>query len=163
MTTTSENAVQTAAPELVITRVFEAPRALVWRAWTEDEHMSHWGAPHGFIVTHCEGVLRVGGTWRSCMKSPDGQELWLGGEYREVVPIEKLVFTHIWDDENGQPGPETVVTITLADEGRSTKMVFRQTGFTSASSRDGHEGGWNESFDRLREYLPGMHTEGRDK
>ena len=163
MTIVSENPIAVAAQELVMTRVFDAPRELVWRAWTEDEHMMHWGAPHGFTVTHCESALKVGGSWRSCMKSPDGQELWLGGEYREVVPYEKLVFTHVWDDDNGQPGPETLVTLTFEDEGDKTKMTFRQTGFASASSRDGHEGGWSESFERLREYLPKMHTGGRDE
>ena len=149
MTAANETAVQ----ELVITRVLAAPRELVWQAWTKDEHMMRWGAPHGFVVTHCEGELRVGGAWRSCMKSPAGEELWLGGVYREIAAPEKLVFTHVWDDEDGQPGPETLVTLTFEDKGDKTQMTFRQTGFATASSRDGHEGGWNESFERLDAYL----------
>lgn len=152
MTAASETAAP-AALELVITRVLAAPRELVWQAWTKDEHMMRWGAPHGFVVTHCEGELRVGSRWRSCMKSPAGEELWLGGVYREIVPPEKLVFTHVWDDDNGQPGHETLVTLVFEAKGDKTQMTFRQSWFASASSRNGHEGGWNESFERLQEYL----------
>ena len=83
--------------ELVITRVFDAPRALVFAAWTEPDRIVEWSAPHGFTIPHCEGELRVGGAWRCCMRSPEGADLWLGGVYREIVVPERLVFTHAWD------------------------------------------------------------------
>lgn len=137
--------------ELVITRVFDAPRDLVWKAWTED--MSKWSAPRGFTVPVSEGDVRPGGKWRAMMKSPDGKELWLGGEYHEVVPPERLVFTHAWDNQHGQPGDESLVTVELADIGGKTEMTFRQSGFTSIESRDGHKDGWAQCFDILDELL----------
>jgi uncharacterized protein YndB with AHSA1/START domain len=140
-------------PELVITRILDAPRELVFKAWTEPEHLVHWSCPHGFTLTHCEGDLRPGGAWRSCMRSPEGRDLWLGGVYREIVAPERLVFTHAWDDADGKPGHETVVTVTLADHQGKTQMSFRQAFFESVESRDGHEGGWTQCFDRLTTYL----------
>ena len=142
-----------ATPELVITRVFDAPRSLVFKAWTEPEHLVHWSAPRGFTITHSEGDLRPGGAWRACMRSPDGKDLWLGGEYREIIEPERLVFTHAWDGTDGKPGHETLVTVTLADRAGKTEMTFRQAFFDSVEARDGHAGGWGESFDRLGEYL----------
>lgn len=138
--------------ELVITRTFDAPRSLVFRAWTEREHLMHWGAPHGFTVTHCEGDARPGGTWRACMVSPEGVEHWNGGTYREVVAPERLVYTFAWE-EDGRPGHETLLTVTFAETGGKTKMTFRQARFTSVASRDSHQGGWSESFERLGSYL----------
>lgn len=137
--------------ELVINRTFDAPRALVWKAWTE--RMDQWSAPRGFSMPVSEGDLRPGGAWRACMRTPDGKDLWLGGVYREIVEPELIVFTHSWDNESGQPGPETVVTVTLTENGGKTNMHFRQTGFSSVDSRDGHNGGWTQSFDKLEELL----------
>jgi uncharacterized protein YndB with AHSA1/START domain len=142
--------------ELVITRVFSAPRQLVWKAWTED--MDKWSAPRGFTIPNSEGDLRPGGKWRACMRKPDGTDLCLGGVYLEIVPPERLVFTHAWDDPNGNPGPETVVTVTLVERGRKTEMNFRQTGFDSVESRNGHADGWSQCFDRLEELLASAHS-----
>ncbi|HYN82904.1 MAG TPA: SRPBCC domain-containing protein [Gemmatimonadaceae bacterium] len=139
--------------ELVITRVFDAPRDLVWKAWTEPERIKQWSAPKGFTIPVAEGELRPGGAWKSCMRKPDGTDLWLAGVYREIEEPKRLVFTHAWLDEHGDPGPETVVTVTLVERGGKTEMTFRQSGFDSADSRDGHAGGWNECFDRLDELL----------
>ena len=136
--------------ELVTTRVFDAPRNLVFKAWTEREHLMRWSAPRGFDVIESTGELRVGGTWRAGMRSPDGAEYWLGGIYREIVPDERLVFTHRWDEEGAA---DTLVTVTLTERNGKTEMNFRQTGFRSAESRNGHEGGWSEAFERLGEHL----------
>lgn len=161
--TTPTPTVTMPSPELVLNRVLNAPRDLVWQAWTQREHLLRWSAPRDFTLTHCEGDLRPGGAWRSCMKAPDGEDHWVGGVYREIVPVERLVFTHVWDDENGNPGPETVVTLTLADEDGKTNMTFQQTGFSSASSRDGHKEGWSESFERLEELLKDVnHSRSKD-
>ncbi|MGH9422494.1 MAG: SRPBCC family protein [Thermoanaerobaculia bacterium] len=137
--------------ELVINRTFDAPRDLVWKAWTE--RMGEWSAPKGFTIPVGEGDVRPGGKWHAAMKTPDGVELKLGGVYREVVPPERLVFTHAWEDSNGDFSPETVVTVVLIDRGNKTEMNFRQTGFESSDARDGHAGGWGSSFDRLEELL----------
>ena len=85
-------AARIAAAELVITRVFDAPRELVFECWTEPEHLRHWqGAPRGFTVTSHETDIRPGGFFRICMRSPDGVEHWLEGDYREMVKPERLV------------------------------------------------------------------------
>jgi uncharacterized protein YndB with AHSA1/START domain len=139
--------------DLVITRVFDAPRELVWKAWTEPERIKQWSAPKDFTMPVAEGDLRPGGAWRSSMRQPDGTELWLGGVYREIVEPERLVFTHAWLDDKGKPGPETLVTVTLTEREGKTEMSFRQTGFDSVESRDGHAGGWNECFDKLDDLL----------
>ena len=144
----------TRARELVMTHVFHAPRALVFAAWTERRHLEHWqGAPEGMTVTTEEADIRPGGRFRLCMRSPDGQEHWLQGVYREVVPPERLVFTHAWLDADKRPGTETLVTITFAERGDATELTLRQTGFASDASRDGHHEGWASTFRRLAAYL----------
>lgn len=141
--------------ELIITRTFDAPQWLVWQAWTEPERMMQWSCPNGFTLLYCEGELRVGGHWRSAMRSPDGEELVMTGTYREIAPCERLVFTHAWK-EDGAPGLETVATVHLAENEGKTTMTFWQTGFDSVESRDGHEGGWGQAFDHLAQHL--QHT-----
>jgi uncharacterized protein YndB with AHSA1/START domain len=135
--------------ELVIRRTFNAPRALVWKAWTDPEHAKAWG-PKGFTTPVREMEFKPGGAWRAVMISPDGKEFRQHGVVREVVPEQRLSFTFMWDEN---PAEQTVVTVTFADKGDKTEMVFRQTGFASDGSRDGHRGGWNEAFDRLREVV----------
>lgn len=142
--------------ELVLTHLFDAPRTLVWDAWTERRHLERWqGAPRGFTVTTAQADIRPGGAFRICMRSPEGVDHWLQGVYREVVAPERLVFTHTWLDADGKPGHETLVTITFAERGIKTELTLRQTGFASDESRAGHEGGWASTFDRLADYLTG--------
>ncbi len=139
---------------LVITRVFDAPRELVFKAWTAPAHAKHWMGPRGFTATRLEGDLRAGGCWRACLRRDEnGDELWQGGVYREVVAPERLVFTFAWDGENGRRGHETLVTVTFAEHQGKTKMTFRQAVFESVEQRDGHQSGWASSFDRLAEYV----------
>ncbi|MEJ0074877.1 MAG: SRPBCC domain-containing protein [Alphaproteobacteria bacterium] len=140
---------------LVLTRVFDAPVDLLWRCFTEQEHLAKWSAPRGYTLPVGEGDLRAGGTWRCCMRDPDGGEHWLGGTYREIVPHRRLVMTHAWE-ENGKRGPETLVTVRFEDLGGRTKVTLEQTGFISDASRDGHCGGWSECFDLLAEHLATM-------
>lgn len=142
--------------DLVIERVFDAPRSLVWKAWTEREHQMQWGAPHGFTVTQCGGDLRPGGRWHSTMRSPEGEHHRNGGVYREIVEPERLVYTFAWYDEAGNPGTETLITATFAEEGSKTRMVFRQSGFETESSRDGHGEGWSEAFEKLAAHVVAM-------
>ena len=151
--TTKDRSAGPSETELVITRVFDAPRALVFKAWTEAERVKQWLAPHGFTIPACEADVRPGGSWRQCMRDPKGVDLWLGGVYREVVEPERLVFTHAWDEDGGKRGRETLVTVTFTERGGKTEMIFRQSGFESAESRDGHQDGWNECFERLVKLL----------
>lgn len=139
--------------ELTITRLFKAPRDLVFRAWTEAEHLAHWPGPKGFTATPDKFDCRTGGFFRTCLHAPDGGDHWVQGTYLEVSPPERLVFTHAWEDGSGRPGPQTIVTVTLQEEAMQTRMHFHQALFESRASRDGHERGWNESFDRLAAWL----------
>jgi uncharacterized protein YndB with AHSA1/START domain len=134
-----------------ITRIIDAPRPLVFAAWTMPMHLKQWSAPHGFTVPESKGDLRVGGKWRACMVSPQTGKLWLGGQYQQIVKNELLVFTHAWDEDDGSRGPETLVTVRFSDYGAKTRLVLEQTGFASAESAAGHEGGWSECLERLKE------------
>jgi uncharacterized protein YndB with AHSA1/START domain len=150
----TNNSVRSKENELLLTRLLAAPRDLVYAAWTEPEHLTKWqNAPQGLTVTAEISDIRTGGEFRICMRSPEGQENWLQGKYLEVVAPERLVFTHAWLNAEGQPGPETLVTITFSERGDQTEITLRQTGFKSTEARDGHSQGWISTFDRLAEYL----------
>lgn len=139
--------------KITLTRTFDAPRALVYDAWTKPEHLVRWSMPHGFTIAACDGELRVGGTWRTEMVMPTGEACPLRGEYREIVPGERLVFTHVWGESDGAPEHETLVTVTFADEAGGTRVTLEQTHFKSEESRDGHADGWSQCLDRLTELL----------
>lgn len=139
--------------ELVITRVFDAPRNLVFRAWIDPEQAAQWWGPQGFTVVSLEMDVRPGGAWRKCMRSPDGRDYWRQGVYREIVAPERLVFTYVSDDPQGNPGHETLVTVTFADHGAKTLMTLRQAEFESTAARDAHRGGWTSSIERFARYL----------
>ncbi|MFL5266209.1 MAG: SRPBCC domain-containing protein, partial [Stellaceae bacterium] len=112
--------------ELVITRIFDAPRSLVFKAWTEPDRAARWWGPQGFTTLHCTMDVRAGGAFRICMRSPDGAEYWKQGVYREVAEPERLVFTFAWEDAEGKPGHETVVTVTFAEHGAKTRLTLHQ-------------------------------------
>jgi uncharacterized protein YndB with AHSA1/START domain len=140
--------------ELVITRVIDAPRILVFRAWTQPEHVVRWWGPHGFTATHCEMDVRVGGAYRVCMRSTDGTEYCKRGVYREIVEPERVVFTFRWENPgNGMPQHELLTTVTFAEQGTQTRLMLRQTLFETAEQRDSHRTGWVSTLQRLAEYL----------
>jgi len=143
----------TADRQLVITRVFDAPRELVWMAWTDRERVMQWLGPKEFTALEFEMDQRPGGAWHSRMRSPEGVEHSNRGVVREAVEPERLAFTFAWDDEDGKPGREMLVTISFAERDGKTEMTFSQAVFESAEDRDGHNEGWSESFDKLAEYL----------
>ncbi|MDB5296918.1 MAG: polyketide cyclase [Phycisphaerales bacterium] len=144
-----------AVPDLVLSRVFDAPPALVFRAWTDPALLARWLCCKDFTPLFAEADVRAGGAWRAGMRSPDGRDHISGGTYREVVPPARLAFTHAWEDAAGRLGHASLVTLTFADRpGGKTEMTFVQAGLASAESRASHTGGWNESFDRLVELLP---------
>ena len=97
--------------------------------------------------------LRPGGAWRVASRHTDGSETAEQGVFREIVEPERLVFTHAWEDEEGRPGHETLVTVTFADQDGKTRLTFHQAAVHLVEIRDGHVEGWNESFDMLAEYL----------
>jgi uncharacterized protein YndB with AHSA1/START domain len=136
--------------ELVITRLFDAPRGLVWKAWTQPEHMMRWWGPKGYTTPSCETEVRPGGALRLCMRSSDGVDLWVHGLFREIVEPERLVFTAVNDSDLDA---ETVITVTLEDQRGKTLLTMRQT-FAKPEVSRGAKQGWNDSFERLAEILP---------
>jgi uncharacterized protein YndB with AHSA1/START domain len=139
--------------ELVITRIFDVPRGVVFRAWTEPDRVARWWGPQGFVTTYCDMDIRPGGTFRVCMRSPEGAEHWKQGVYREVVAPERLVFTFAWEDAEGKLGHQTVVTVTFAEHGGQTELTLHQAVFETVAARDDHRRGWSSTLQRFAEYL----------
>ena len=139
--------------ELVITRILDAPRELVFKAWTEPDRVIRWWGPRGFTTAHYELDFRPDGAYRVCMRSPEGTEHWQRGVCREVVEPERLVFTFAWEDSEGKPGHETLVTVTLAEFGAKTKLTLHQAVFETVTARELHQGGWASALECLAEYL----------
>jgi uncharacterized protein YndB with AHSA1/START domain len=141
--------------EIVATRDFDAPRRLVWAVFTEPKHVSQWMlGPDGWTMPVCEIDLRPGGKWRWVWrKGADGSEMEMTGEYREVVPNERLVNTERW----GPEWPETTVTTEFIEqEGRTrtvTTVVYPTKEARDAAMKTGMESGWSVSHDRLDGYL----------
>ncbi|MGV3479663.1 MAG: SRPBCC family protein [Sphingobium sp.] len=141
---------------LHLVREFDAPRNLIWLAWTKAEMLIAWLGPEEFPAIHAEQDLRVGGAWSACLKSPEtGALLWQRGVYREIDPPARLAFTFKWegDHEDGPP-VDTLVTIALSElPGRRTRMDFMHQGLKSTQSAAGHRHGWTSSFGRLDQWL----------
>ncbi|NJN87411.1 MAG: SRPBCC domain-containing protein [Leptolyngbyaceae cyanobacterium SL_7_1] len=141
---------------LTIWRKFNAPRSLVFQVWTQPEHFARWLGPKDFTTTFCQMDVQLGGAYRACIRSSEGTDHWMQGIYQEIVEPERLVFTFAWEDEQGQPKHETLVTVTFTEQGDQTLMTFHQAIFESVESRDSHHSGWSECFDRLDAYLTGF-------
>lgn len=136
---------------LSLVRVFDAPRDVVFKAWTEG--FAHWCAPAAFeVVAHSLDVRR-GGVWWSLMRAPDGEECSVSGVYREVLAPERLVFTYAHKLPDGSHGPETLVTVVLEEEAGKTRLSLRQAIFDSVEDRVAHEFGWGECLARLERFV----------
>jgi uncharacterized protein YndB with AHSA1/START domain len=146
------------ARELTITRLFDAPRELVFRCWTDPDHLAKWFGPAGCTAPSVTADAVDGGTWRICVRDSAGVDHWSSGVYVEVVAPQRLVFSFHWDAEEGQEPEDTLVTIAFADRDGKTEMTFHQSGFVAGPSRDGHVEGWREAFDDLATYLEGEKT-----
>jgi uncharacterized protein YndB with AHSA1/START domain len=146
--------------QITITRVFNAPRALVFAAFTECEHLMHWWGPREWPMSFCELDLRVGGRWHYAMRSSDGQESWGLGIYDEVTPPERFVYTDLFSDAEGNVNPElpqSHVFMDFEDLGSKTRVVSVTTMATEADVETlvkmGVVPGITETWDRLEEYL----------
>ena len=143
--TTAESTITTDEQGVMIERVFDAPRELIWQAWTEAEHFARWYGPVGFTVPECELDFRVGGSYALTMRSPDGWEMQNTGVYREIVPNERFVATMGADLHE-----ETLLTVTLEDLGDGrTKLTVRQDGWADPQMAAGAGGGWSQAFEKL--------------
>lgn len=143
--------------EFVMTRVFDAPRELVFEAWTDPEHLPHWMlGPEGWTMPVCEIDLRPGGSWHFVWRRSDGTEMGMRGVYREVSPPERLVHTESW----GGDWPETLNTLLFSEkDGKTTMtatMLYPSKEARDAALKTGMKEGASLSFDRLAEYLRTM-------
>ena len=148
---------------LVISRVIDAPRALVFRMWTDPAHVARWWGPQGFVTTFCEMDIRVGGAFRQCMRSPQGTDYWKRGVYREITPPERIVFTFAWEDANGQPGHELLTTVSFEEHGEQTRMTLRQEKFATKDRCDDHREGWASCFERFAAYVESIEQGGEHR
>lgn len=137
---------------LRLERTIRAPRARVFAAWTDPEEMKKWSAPEGMTIPDGEQDLRVGGKFRATMVGVSGEKHVVLGQYREVDPPARLVYTHAWLKDNGassETTPETIVTVEFFEEKDVTRVVLTQTGFTNQPARDGHVMGWSSALDNF--------------
>ena len=155
--------------DLIITRIFNAPRERVWKAWSDPKQVMRWWGPKIFSSPTCKIDFRVGGKYLFCMRSGSGPEvwqkgLWSTGVYKEIVPMERIVNTDSFADEQGNVVPaahygmkgfpsELEVTLTFKKvEGGKTKMTLQHAGLP-AEMKEMCKTGWNESFDKLAKIL----------
>lgn len=147
---------------ITMTHVFDAPRELVFKAWTDPRHLAQWWGPHGFTNPVCETDPRPGGTWRIDMRAPDGTIYPNRGRYLEVVEPERLVYTDdVEDDEvawGDTPPPSAIITVTFEDDEGGQTRVTVVVRVDSPEARDamiemGAVAGWTESMERLAALL----------
>ena len=142
--------------EVMMTRVFDAPRHLVFDALTKPELLKRWFGPRGHSLIVCEVDLRVGGAWRYVLRTPEGREMGMGGAYREIVPAERTVHTEAFDD---YPGESIVTTVLTEHEGKTTltgTVLCESQEIRDAVLGTGMEHGAAETYDRLAELLPSL-------
>jgi uncharacterized protein YndB with AHSA1/START domain len=155
--------------ELVVERIFDAPRALVFKAWTEPEHLARWWGPQGWTLPVCKVDLRPGGVWHYCMRGPGGEESWGKAVYREIVPPERLVYIDAFADAQGNPVagmPEMLIRMEFAEHEGKTKVTSRTQFATVAELESilamGVVEGITETWDRLEEHLKAIQKVERD-
>lgn len=147
-----------ANPDLIIERIIDAPRELVFKAWTDPKHLAQWWGPKGFTTPVCEIDVRPGGAIHLIMRAPYGVDLPMGGEFREVVEPERLVFTATaLHDANGNPAFENLNIVTFEDKNGKTRLTLtayvkrleKEPSEAATRALGGMNQGWNETLDRL--------------
>jgi uncharacterized protein YndB with AHSA1/START domain len=146
-----ENAVEkrVSAPPMEMIRVFDAPRALVFEAWSKPEHLSKWFAPKPLVISKCDMEFRSGGKLTFTMRTPDGIEFPFVGKFEEVVHNEKVVFSGLVHDDN------TCHTVVMFEDapGNKTKLSVRQTYAYASPATNGAKQGWTSTLENLAEFL----------
>ncbi len=154
---------------MIVARVFDAPRELVWQAWTEPNHVMRWWGPQGFTVPVCKMDFRAGGKFLVCMRTPDGQDFWNAGVYREIVPNEKIVLSMYFADSDGNQVDPTHYGIEheaidgahdevlFEDLGDSrTKLTFIGNESMQEATKSGQLEGWNQVLDKFAAVVEGL-------
>lgn len=156
---------KTAVQDLVIERIFDAPKERLWKAWTDPEQMKRWWGPEEFTAPYAKIDFRVGGKYLFCMRSPEGKDYWSTGKYREIISMQKIVYIDSFADEKGKVvsadyygmsadyPKEMLVTVTFEDLGGKTKQILRHVGFPDAENLEGARIGWSTSFEKLARVL----------
>ncbi|HEX5127143.1 MAG TPA: SRPBCC domain-containing protein [Rhodocyclaceae bacterium] len=161
---------ETTANEFVLSRVFDAPRDLVWSAWTDEKHLAKWFGPKGFTMKSSKHDLRPGGIYHYCMMSPDGHEMWGKWVFREINAPERLVIVNSFSDANGNltrhpMSPtwplETLATTTLTESGGKTTLRLQWLPINASAeeiatfnaAHAGMEQGWGGTMEQLTAYL----------
>ncbi len=147
---------------MVVTRVFDAPRELVWKAWTDPKYVMQWWGPKGFTASVCKMDFRVGGKFLICTRTLDGQDFWHGGEYHEIVPHEKIVSSMYFSDSEGNKvepaelgieheaieGAHDVILFEDLGSGR-TKLTFIGNEPMESAKDSGQLEGMNQVLDKV--------------
>jgi len=172
MSNVTENSTGSHAGELVITREYDAPRTLVFAAWTDCDQLKRWWGPDGFTTPHCTIDLRPSGFLHYDMRSPEGHDFWGLGTYREVVDSERLVYVDTFSDEHRHPvlptqygmsgshPHEVLVTVEFADADGGTRLTVRNAVPDGFLERDDMRAGWDDMLDRLGAYVERIAREG---
>lgn len=149
---------------LLITRTFDASREHVWKAWTDSESFMKWWGPKHFSCSFCDIDFKVGGKYLNCMLSRDGKNFWSTGNYKEIVPMKRIVYTDSFSDEKGNVVPsshygmeelplELEIIVTFEEFEGGTKLSLSHIGIPSGKMEEMTKTGWNESFDKLEKML----------
>jgi uncharacterized protein YndB with AHSA1/START domain len=149
--------------QIIASRSFDAPLALLWKAWTEPEHFMKWYGPKDFTTPSCEIDLRVGGRHLWSMQAPNGMRMYYTGTYKEIVPMERIVFSDSLSDAEGNVMPPSAmgmpegspmsmdVTVTFAHQDGKTTVTVSHVGFGEGGDRAAM--GWEQAFDKLAAVL----------
>jgi uncharacterized protein YndB with AHSA1/START domain len=154
---------------MVVTRVFDAPRELVWKAWTDPKYVMQWWGPKGFTSPVCKMDFRVGGKFLCCMRTPDGQDFWNGGEYHEIVLHEKIVYSMYFTDAQGNKvepahygieheaidGVQDVILFEDLGNGR-TRLTLIGNEIMEDAKNSGEFEGWNQIFEKFAAVVAGL-------
>lgn len=153
--------------ELTIVRTFNAPKELVWKAFTEPEHIKKWWGPKEYTSPDCTMDFSIGGKYLTSMMDAQGNKIWSTGVYKEIIPYEKIVCSDSFADEKGNvvsgdhygmPGmpKEFTITIKLEEENGKTKLTLVHAGMPAGEMQKGANAGWNSSLDKMEALLAEM-------
>jgi len=138
---------------LEISRVIEAPRDRVYAAWTDPEQLKQWFGPENVKTRELVADARVGGTFRWDIINSEGEEMTMRGEFRELQPDKKIVFTWQWEDDEDWENHISIVTVELYDRDGGTELRLTHEQLPNEESRDGHTRGWESALDKLERLL----------
>ena len=140
---------QAEEPSLEIKRFIKAPRDHVYAAWTDPAQLKQWFGPENVLTNELIADARVGGKFRWDLTNAEGEKMTCRGEYRELDPGKKIVFTWQWDDDKDWENHPSIVTVELSDRAGGTELRLRHQQLPNEESRDGHTEGWNSALDKL--------------